>query len=63
MSAFIDWCGTLKTPVTSLIRSAPVSAITQFDGRVFTAFEGQACGTSVPNWPNFPIPGPRLQIP
>ena len=33
-----------------------VSAITQFDGAVCGAFEGQACGTAVPIWPDFPIP-------
>jgi len=26
-----------------------VSAITQFDGPVLTAFDGQACGTAVPS--------------
>jgi hypothetical protein len=35
---------------------APISAITQFDGAVCGAFEGQACGTAVPIWPDFPIP-------
>src|SRR5258707_8531682 len=35
-----------------------LSAIRQFDGPVFTAFDGQARGTSVPSWPDFPIPVP-----
>jgi putative SOS response-associated peptidase YedK len=35
-----------------------LSAITQFDGLVCRAFEGQACGTAMLAWPNFPIPVP-----
>jgi len=35
-----------------------LSAIRQFDGPVFTAFDGQGRGTSVPSWPDFPIPVP-----
>src|SRR5712671_5956558 len=31
-----------------------LSAITQFDGPACRAFEGQACGTAVPIWADFP---------
>jgi hypothetical protein len=35
-----------------------VSAITQFGGPVFMAFDGLKWGSAVPTWSDFPIPVP-----